>query len=66
MAPYMSFYGFKKNQIFTQNLYVLDFGFTENHLFVVKTDRNYIFHGRDSHITDQQFIMVPYMSFYGF
>jgi hypothetical protein len=53
MVSYMKFYRFKKNQIFAQNPYVLAYGFTENSLFAVKTDQNYIFLGCDSHIQDQ-------------
>jgi hypothetical protein len=34
---------FEKNQIFAQNPYVLAYDFTENHQFMVKTDRNSVF-----------------------
>jgi hypothetical protein len=42
MVPYMRFYGFKKNQIFAQNLYVLAYGFTENSQFTAKTDQDFV------------------------
>jgi hypothetical protein len=34
----MSFYGFEKNQIFAQNLKVLDYGFSESRQFAAKID----------------------------
>jgi hypothetical protein len=55
---YMNVYGFKKNQIFTQNPYVLANDFTGN--------RNTVFLGRDPDTADQLYIIVSYMSFYGF
>jgi hypothetical protein len=39
-----------KNQNFAQNPYVLAFGFTKNHQFVTKTDRNSVFLVREAHI----------------
>jgi hypothetical protein len=45
---------------------VLAYRFTENRQFVANTDRNYIFLSRDPHISDQLYIMVPYMSCYNF
>jgi hypothetical protein len=45
---------------------MLVYGFTENHQFTIKTDRNSVFLGRDPHIADRLYIMVSYMSFYGF
>jgi hypothetical protein len=67
MVSYMSFYGFfKKNQILAQNPWVLACGFPENHQFAAKTNRNSIFLGRDPHISNWVYIMVPYMSFTGF
>jgi hypothetical protein len=66
MVPYKSFIDFQKNQIFAQNPMILAYGFTENSQFTAKTDRNFIFLGRDPHITNLQYLMVQYMSFYGF
>jgi hypothetical protein len=57
---------FKKFQIFAQNPLVLAYGFSKSRLFAVKTDRNSIFPGCNRHIIDGQYIMAPYMSFYGF
>jgi hypothetical protein len=51
-VPYVIFNEFYFFKIFTQNPYVLAYGFTENHHFVAKTDLNYIFFGRDPHILD--------------
>jgi hypothetical protein len=45
---------------------MLAYGFTENHQFVIKTERNSIFLGRDPHITDRLYITLSYMSFYEF
>jgi hypothetical protein len=45
---------------------VLGYGFSENHHFTAKTDRKSVFPGHDHHITDQLYLMVLYMSFYGF
>jgi hypothetical protein len=42
-----------KNQNFAQNPYVLAFGFTKNHQFVTKTDRNFVFLSADPHIPDR-------------
>jgi hypothetical protein len=56
----------KKFNFFAQNPWALAYGFTENSWFAVKTDRNSVFHGPDPHITDWLYIMVMYMSFYGF
>jgi hypothetical protein len=35
-------------------------------MFVTKTDRNSVSPGCHRHIIDRQYIMAPYMSFYGF
>jgi hypothetical protein len=56
--------GFEKFQIFALNPYVLAYGFTKNHHFGAKTDRNFIFLGRDSHIADRLYIMVAYICFH--
>jgi hypothetical protein len=45
---------------------VLDYGFTENRQFAAKTDRNSVFLGPDTHISDRLYLMVLYMSFYRF
>jgi hypothetical protein len=45
---------------------VLAYGFTENQQFATKTERNLVLLGRDPHIPNWYYIMVPYMSFYGF
>jgi hypothetical protein len=45
---------------------VLADGSTKNGQFRAKTDRNWVFLGRDPHIADRLYIIVPYMSFYGF
>jgi hypothetical protein len=58
--------GFKNFHIFAQNPRVLGFGFTENHQFGAKTDRNTIFLGRDPNILDMLNIMVLRLSFYRF
>jgi hypothetical protein len=58
--------GFNKIQIFAQNPYVLAYGFTENRQFATKTNWNSIFLHPDPHILDRLYIMVPYMSSYGF
>jgi hypothetical protein len=58
--------GFENYQIFAQNLKVLAYGFSENHYFAIKTDRNSVFYGRDPYILDWLYIMVPYMTFYMF
>jgi hypothetical protein len=59
MSRYMSFYRFSKNQNFSQNPYVLAYGFTENHQFKAKIDRNCVFLSRDPHILDQLYLMAP-------
>jgi hypothetical protein len=66
LVSYMSFYGFEKNQSFAQNLKVLDYGFSESRQFAAKIDRNSVFLGYEPHIPDRLYIMVSYMSFYGF
>jgi hypothetical protein len=67
MVPYMSFYGFfKKNLIFTQNPLLLAYGFSKNHRFTSNTDRNSVFSSRGPHFLYRLYIMVPYISFYGF
>jgi hypothetical protein len=58
--------GFKKIQIFTQNPYMLAYGFTKNHQLAIKTDQNFIFRGRGPHILKRLYIMVSYMIFYEF
>jgi hypothetical protein len=45
---------------------VLAYGFTENCQFGVKTDRNSIFLGCDTRITNRLSITVPYFNFFGF
>jgi hypothetical protein len=45
---------------------VLAYGFTENGQLPAKTDRNSVFHGPNPHILDRIYLMVSYMSFYGF
>jgi hypothetical protein len=45
---------------------VLAHSFTKNHQFVKKTDQNSVFHGPDPYILDWLYIMILYMSFYGF
>jgi hypothetical protein len=65
MVPYMSFYSFSKKIKFLLKILVLAYG-TENLQFAAKTDRNSIFIGRDTHILDRLYIIILYMSFYGF
>jgi hypothetical protein len=48
----MSFMGFENFQNFAQNPNVLAYGFSENHYFATKTDRNSLFYGRDPYILD--------------
>jgi hypothetical protein len=57
---------FKNSQTFTQKTSVLRYGFTVNHQFAAKTDRNSVFFGRDPYITDRLSITVLYMNFNGF
>jgi hypothetical protein len=45
---------------------VLAYGFTENHQFAAKTDRNSVFHGCDPRIMDRLHVMVTDISFDGF
>jgi hypothetical protein len=61
-----SVYEFSKFSIFSQNPYMLAYGFKVNHQFAAKTDRNSIFFRCDLYIPDQLYTMVMYMSFYGF
>jgi hypothetical protein len=42
---------------------VLANGFSENRQFATKTDQNSIFLGRDPHIADWLYIVVPHISF---
>jgi len=63
---YISFYRFKKIQILAQNPKVLAFGFTEKRKFVAKTFWNSVFLGHDPNIPDRLYIMLLYISFYGF
>jgi hypothetical protein len=65
MVPYFNFTGFEKIHIFARNPWVLAYGFTENCQFGAKTDRNYVFLGRDPHIANRLSIMVPYFNFMG-
>jgi hypothetical protein len=58
--------GFQKTQIFAPNPYLLSYDFTKNQQFWTKTDQNSVFLGCDSHIADQLYKTVPYMSFYRF
>jgi hypothetical protein len=45
---------------------VLAYSFTENRQFPAKIHQNSIFHSPDPHISDRIYLMVMYMSFYGF
>jgi hypothetical protein len=63
MVPYMSFYGFKKNQNFTQNTCVFVYGFTVNRQFAAKTAQTSVFRGLVPHISDRLYIIFSYMSF---
>jgi hypothetical protein len=58
--------GFEKFHILARNLYVSAYGFTENCKFGAKTDRNYVFLGRDPRIANRLSTMVLYLNFYGF
>jgi hypothetical protein len=58
--------GFQNFEIIAQSPKLLAYGFTVNRQLPAKTDRNSVFHSRDPHIPDWLYIMVPYMSFYGF
>jgi hypothetical protein len=66
MVLYLNFYGVLKNQILDQNSKVLSFGFTAKRQFAAKTGQNSIFLGYKSQILDRLYIMVTYISFYGF
>jgi hypothetical protein len=58
--------GFEKTQIFAQIPLLLAYCFTEIRQFEVKTDHNSLFLGRHAHIMDRLYIIVMYMSFYGY
>jgi hypothetical protein len=58
--------GFEKFHIFARNPKVLADGFTKNHLFGAKTDRNSVFLGCDPRIVNRLSIMVPHFNFYRF
>jgi hypothetical protein len=45
---------------------VLAFSFIKKHQFAIKTNRNSLFLGRETHILDQLYIIVLYISFYEF
>jgi hypothetical protein len=45
---------------------MLAYNFTEDRQFAAKTYRTSVFLYRDSHILDWQYLLVPYMCFYGF
>jgi hypothetical protein len=63
----MSFYGFfKKLNFRSKFIGVLPYDFTENRQFGAKTDRNFIFLYHDHNIVDQLYIIVMYISFFGF
>jgi hypothetical protein len=54
-------------KIFTQNPYMLDYCFTEKKTqFMAKTDWNSVFLDHVAHMPDRLYIIVSYMSFYGF
>jgi hypothetical protein len=57
---------FKKIQISAQNPKVLILGSTEKCHFVAKTDRNSVFLGHETYISDQLDILVPYINSYRF
>jgi hypothetical protein len=42
------------------------YDFSENNHSMAKTNWKSVFLGRDPHIMDRLYLMVPYMSFYGF
>jgi hypothetical protein len=52
--------GVKKNQNLTQNPNVLAFCFNEKHQFMTKTNRNFIFRGRETHILHRLYRTVLY------
>jgi hypothetical protein len=54
---------FKNFQMSDQNPRVIAFGFTKKWQFTAKTNRNYVFLGREVYIKDQLYIMVHYTSF---
>jgi hypothetical protein len=55
-----------KIQILDQNPKVLALCFTKKRQFSAKTDRKFIFLSRGPLILDHLYIMVMYVSFYGF
>jgi hypothetical protein len=62
----MSFYGFKKIKFSIKIHRCQPTVLPKVTSFAVKTDQKFIFLVRDPHITDQQHIMVSYLSFYGY
>jgi hypothetical protein len=63
---YINFMSFKIFQISSQKPKVFAFDFTKKHQFLTKTDLNFVFLDSDAHIPDRLYIMVMYISFYGF
>jgi hypothetical protein len=66
MVMYLSFYRFLKNLKFGLKFKGVSLRYYRKHWFVPKTDRNSVFLGRDPYIPDRLYIMVLYISFYGF
>jgi hypothetical protein len=66
MVPYMSFYEFSKILNCCSESIGASLWFYRNRRFASKTDRNSLISGRDHNILDRLYIMVSYMSFYGF
>jgi hypothetical protein len=67
MVLYISFYRYNFFfQILAEKSNVLAFGFIKKRKFKAKTDRDSVFLGRDPQILDRLYLMVMYISFYGF
>jgi hypothetical protein len=62
----MSFYVFLKISNFCSESICVAYGFTKNHQIVVKIVRNSVILGPNPHILDRLYILVSYMSFFGF
>jgi hypothetical protein len=65
-GPVCEFLRVFKIQNFPQNRHVLSYSFTEKHQFSAKIGQNSVFVHCDPHILDHLYLMVAYISFYGF
>jgi hypothetical protein len=65
-GPVFEFLWVLKNFTFSLEIHRWAYGFTENCQIGAKTDRNYVFLGRDPRIPNRLSITLPYFNFYGF